>query len=308
MADANKPVRKPSFTVSNAMDTQWKGSLFDKLFPLRKSLFEKFPSANKGLAISGPGIKLGAGGNFSFVSNEKTDKVEYKESGMNFVARYKRDAKLFDVALKTNCPQYPAFNYLVKYEERKDGSQFILGGDFKTGGFEKNFKFNPLTLRAKASCLYSAPCMLYPDNKVNLAADSKFNLKQLNAADTSFNVGAAYTYKCLGTFAASYNHNGQLTLTAAKKMDNGFTFGIESVHACNSDPKKSPKQPLVVASIYEMDKTTAIKTKLNKDLQLNLAVKKEFNSNLTVVCGTAVNLQGNLFAPPTLGFKVTLKP
>jgi len=76
MAD-HKPQRKPSFNVSTSMDTLYKGSHFERLFPLRKTLFEKFPSANKGLAISGPGIKLGSEGNFSIVSNEKSEKVEF---------------------------------------------------------------------------------------------------------------------------------------------------------------------------------------------------------------------------------------
>lgn len=301
----NKPVRKPSFVVSNSLDNQWKGSYFEKLFPVRKTLFEKFPSANKGLAISGPGIKLGSDGNFSFVSNEKSEKVEYKKDGMNFTARYKKDAKLFDVSLLQKCSWCTNFNYLVKYEERKEASpHFVVGGDWKNGAFQGNAKINPVTLKFKSSYLYAAPCMFNEKNQFSVAADCKKNLKNLSMNDVFFNVGLAYKHACLGTFGLAYNDKGHMTVTAAKKMDN-ITLGIEGVHALKA---KQPAMPLCVAGIYELDKETHIKTKLNKDLVLNVALKKVLSGNVTVVAGTAFPLTGDLFNAPAFGFKVSLKP
>lgn len=311
MAD-NKPVRRPSFTVSKSMDTNFKGSLFDKLFPARKALFEKFPSANKGLAISGPGIKLGSDGNFSFVSNEKTEKVEYRnKDGTNFVARYKRDAKLFDVAFTQKCSAYKNFNYLLKYEERKAASpSFVVGGDFAKGKFRKTFKINPCTTKTKVSCLYDAPCMMDDKNKVAIAFDSKMFLNNLKALDQiSYNVGAVYHHHTLGSAALTYNNLNHLSLTYVKKMGDKLTVGTEFVQAIGSGGnRKAPAMPIVLATSYQVEKDLALKAKVNKDLQLNLALKKEFNSNLTVTAGTALHLQGNLLQCPTFGFKVALKP
>jgi len=302
----NKPVRRPSFTVSNSLDNQWKGSYFEKLFPVRKTLFEKFPSANKGLAISGPGIKLGGDGNFSFVSNEKSEKVEYKKDGMNFTARYKRDAKLFDVSLLNKCCWVKNFNYLVKYEERKQASpHFVVGGDWKNGALQANIKINPVTLKMKSSYFYSFPCLINDKNQISIAADKKVNLNKLTSMnDHFFNVGFAYKHACLGTYGIAYNDKGHVTVTAAKKINN-VTFGVEGVHALKD---KKPAMPICVASIYELDKDTHIKTKLNKDLVLNVAVKKVMSSNVTVVAGTAFPLAGDLFNAPSFGFKVSLKP
>lgn len=309
MAD-NKPVRKPSFVVSKSLDTNFKGSLFDKLFPARKTLFEKFPSSNKGLAISGPGIKLGSEGNFSFVSNEKTDKVEYKgKEGVNFSARFKRDAKLFDVSLVSKCSCYPQFNYLVKYEERKAASpSYVVGLDWKHGPFQKTFKINPVTTKMKCSSLYTADCKVDCKNKVAAAIDAKLFLNNIKAFDQiAYNVGFRYDHHNLGSACAAYNHLGNVTLTYLKKIDK-LTAGIEFSHNVSSNPNNGPTMPLVLSSIYQIDKETALKVKMNKDLQLNLAVKKEFNSNLVVTAGTALNLQGNLFQAPSFGFKVALKP
>jgi len=314
MAD-HKPVRKPSFGVSTSVDTQFKGSLYEKLLPARKALFEKFPSSNKGLAMSGPGLKFGGDGNFSFVSNEKSEKAEYKGKDMNFVARYKRDAKLFDVTLKQEIAtsMKPKFTYLLKYEERKqDAPSYVIGGDVVIcKGFQGNIKVNPVTTKLKTSWLYNGGCAWIPEG-LTLAADKKLFLNTPGFANlcakTQWNVGAAYSHK-LGTSAVSYNHKGHVTVTHLKAVDK-LSVGVEYTHQVPfalGEDTSAPTQPLVLAAIYQVDKTLALKGKVNKDLQLNLAVKKDFNSNFTVTAGTAIHLQGNVFKAPSFGFKVALK-
>lgn len=310
MAD-HKPVRKPSFGVSTSVDTQFKGSYFEKLLPARKALFEKFPSSNKGLAISGPGLKFGGEGNFSFVSNEKSEKAEYKGKDLNFVARYKKDAKLFDVTLKQEiATSYkPKFTYLLKYEERKqDAPSYVVGGDVLVcKGFQGNVKVNPVTTKLKSSWLYTGGCSWLPDG-LTLACDKKLFLNKLDPAQTQWNVGAAYAHK-LGTSAVAYNHKGHVTVTHLKAVDK-LSVGVEytqQVLPCLGADKSGVSQPLVLAASYQVDKTLAVKGKVNKDLQLNLAVKKDFNSNFTVTAGTALHLQGNVFQAPSFGFKVALK-
>jgi len=313
MAD-HKPQRKPSFNVSTSMDTLYKGSHFERLFPLRKTLFEKFPSANKGLAISGPGIKLGSEGNFSFVSNEKSEKVEYKGQDLFFVARYKRDAKLFDVTLKQaiETSLKPKFSYLLKYEERKqDAPSYVVGGDVEfCKGLNLNFKLNPVTTKGKISWLCSkGACKGMPEG-LSIACDKKFYLNKIAQPEHAlWNFGIAYDH-ALGTTAVSYNSKGHVTITQAKTKDKlsvGVEYTQQVMPALGAD-KTAPTQPVVLAAMYQVDKSLAVKGKLNKDLQLNLAVKKEFSNNLTVTAGTSLGLQGKNMQTPAFGFKVALKP
>lgn len=306
---SGKPQRKLSFCDSDSLKTNHKGSLFEKLFPLRKGLFEKFPSANKGLALSGPGIKVGDSGSFTFSCNEKTDKLDYKgDDGVNVCARYKKDAKLFDVSVTGKCCG-TGFSYLLKYEERGDAApHYIVGGEYKDKKHDLHttYKFNPLTTRAKISVLQEGGHFGLPSG-LRIAADTKLFLNQVAKPEhILFNIGAAYKNP-LGQTGVSYNQNGLLTLTHIKQIDD-FQVGFECVQAIHGPSKKTgPKMPLVVAANYQVDKTTLVRAKLNKDLFLNVGVKKDFSKNLCLTAGTSWELRNLSLQVPAFGFKVNMK-
>eukprot|EP00397_Hematodinium_sp_SG-2012_P043305 GEMP01048116.1.p1 GENE.GEMP01048116.1~~GEMP01048116.1.p1 ORF type:complete len:308 (+),score=61.88 GEMP01048116.1:76-999(+) len=303
--------RKPSFSDSDSLKINTKGSHFEKLFPLRKGLFEKFPSANKGLAFSGPGIKVGDGATFTFTSNEKSEKVDFRgKDGINFIARYKRDAKLFDVSLTGKCETMAGLSYLIKYEERKQAApHYVFGGTYvsRTTGLQHTFKYNPATTKAKASLLHAGGTCGIPKG-LRLAGDTELLLNEMCKPDhILFNVGLAYDNQ-LGQTGVSCNQNGEVTLTHVKQAyDKKLVLGAEVVQSiCGA--KKGPKMPMVVAASYQVDTTTLLRAKFNKDLMLNLGVKKDFSKNLSVSVGTSVALQDLSTQVPAFGFKVAMKP
>eukprot|EP00397_Hematodinium_sp_SG-2012_P010961 GEMP01011087.1.p1 GENE.GEMP01011087.1~~GEMP01011087.1.p1 ORF type:complete len:306 (+),score=95.86 GEMP01011087.1:72-989(+) len=300
--------RKPSFSDSDSLKTNLKNSLFEKLFPLRKGLFEKFPSANKGLAFSGPGIKLGSTGTFTFTTNETSDKVDFKDTnGVQVLARYKKDAKLFDVSLRGKCNNVEGLTYLVKYEERKENApHYVFGVDYfhKKSGFQNTMKVNPLTTKVKVSLLHPGGKCGIPEG-LRFAADSMVFLNQLSKPETiTFNVGVAYDNP-LGLTGVSYNHRGDLTLTHIKKLDD-VTLGVEVGQSVKGN-EKSPKMPLVAVASYQFDSNTVVRAKINKDLAVNLGIKRDFSKNLNVSLGTTVELQKPMLQAPAFGFKVTMK-
>eukprot|EP00397_Hematodinium_sp_SG-2012_P045586 GEMP01051242.1.p1 GENE.GEMP01051242.1~~GEMP01051242.1.p1 ORF type:complete len:326 (-),score=47.50 GEMP01051242.1:649-1578(-) len=304
--------RKLSFIDSDSLKTNTKGSLFEKLFPLRKGLFEKFPSANKGLAFSGPGINFGTNGTFTFVSSEKSDKVDYKgNDGLIFTARCKRDAKLFDLVLKGKCDFMDGLSYLVKYEERKEAApRYVIGGEFTCSktGFQETFKLDPLTTAAKISLLQVGGKCGIPEG-LRFAADTKLFLNQLSKPEhILFNVGLAYK-NSLGQTGVSYNQKSELTITCINQFCDGkLSAGVELGYSISGGDKKSPKMPLVVAASYQLDKTTLIRAKINKDFALNFGVRKDYSKNLSVTAGTMVDLSKTPTPQvPAFGFKVTMK-
>eukprot|EP00397_Hematodinium_sp_SG-2012_P043943 GEMP01048960.1.p1 GENE.GEMP01048960.1~~GEMP01048960.1.p1 ORF type:complete len:323 (+),score=74.09 GEMP01048960.1:38-1006(+) len=300
--------RKPSFSDSDSLKINLKGSLFEKLFPLRKELFEKYPSANKGLEFSGPGIAFTDGGSFTFTNNKKNDKVHFNPAkGLGFIARYKKDARLFDVALKGHCECVDGLSYLVKYEERKEASpHYVIGAEYTCGdtGLQGTVKLNPHTTKTKIAFLCPVGVCGIAQG-VRLAGDAKFFLNQLNnPKHIQFNCGFAYTSP-LGEYGASYNHKSEITYTYMKQW-NDFTVGIEAGQSSRRDGK-DPKIPLVAALSYRVDENTTLRSKLNNNFMLNLGVKKDFSKSLNVTVGTTVDLRKPVLQGPAFGFKVTMK-
>jgi len=309
-----------SFVDLDTMKPNMKGSFIEKLLPLRKGLFEKFPVASKGLAISGPGIKFGdaqgdvGNGHFSFTANEKSEKVEFtgnKKEGYHVAARFKRDANQFDVALRGKCND--TNNYLIKYEERQQKSPtYVLGWDMthKSTGAKSVIKVDPLTTRVKHSI--SLPGGNYGIPKdMRFAADYKLFMNDLSSGKgILYNVGVGYDTP-VGQVGIALNQKHEVTLTHIKRVDK-VQVGVELAHNVEQLMKgKSPSvPPFVVAASYDVDPSLTVRGKINHNMEVSLGVKKDFNKHVNISLGTAVqarNLQDVLMRPPAFGFKMTLK-
>lgn len=318
--ETNKPMtlsqRRPSFTDSDSLKCNVKTSLFEKLLPARKAIFDKIPSSNKGLSFSGPGIKLGDAGTFSFTTTEKLDKVEVKQDDTTLCARYKKDSRIFDVTASKQFSCMPGFTYLVKYEQRQKGSPaYVIGADYndKKKGVHATLKYNALTQAAKLSYLHEGGSMGVPKG-FRIAADSKCFLDKLasNPESILFNLGFSYENP-LGHTGIAYNQAGVVTVTHLKEVSPDLSVGLEVAQNIRGfvgkDVGKAPKMPIVVAANYKICKKTLLRAKLNKDLVLNLGVKKDFSPQFNVTAGTSFDLRNpaNALQPPTVGFKVSMK-
>jgi len=321
--ETNKPMtlkrRRPSFTESDSLKPNVKTSLFEKLLPGRKAIFDKIPSSNKGLAFSGPGIKLGDAGTFSFTTTEKVDKVEVKQDDTTLCARYKKDSRiqgLFDVSATKQFSCTPGFTYLLKYEQTHKGlPAFVIGADYsdKKKGVHATTKFNALTKAFKLSYLHEGGSMGVPKG-FRFAADSKCYLDKLasNPETISFNLGFSYENP-LGHTGIAYNEAGVVTVTHLKEVCPDLSVGLEVAQNIRGfvgkNVGKTPKMPIVLAANYKINKKTLLRAKLNKDLVLNLGVKKDFSPQFNVAAGTSFDLRNpaNALQPPTIGFKVSMK-
>lgn len=287
---------KPAtYTENNSLKETWKNSNFKNLFPERKSLLESYPAVNKGLVLPEPSIKFGSGA-YSFKTTDVVDKATFKAGTTEFIARYKKDSKKFDISIKEKYSS--GTSCLYKYENRGDNQpHYVMGVDFNKFGVLGNAKFNPFTGIFKCSGIYDGDkflqgCKIGGDLKANLPLEKT----------PQFNLGAVYR-SAAGTTGAAFNDKGELTVNHFIRVDKYLTAGVELVQNVAGG-----KQPgFALAAGYKLDPTLELRGRVNQKGELNAAFKKTLSKEINVEMGTVLDvmkLPEGAFQAPSFGFKV----
>lgn len=289
------------FAENGSTKELFKSSLFKNLWKDRKNVLDGFPGVNKGLAFPEPCLTLG-GSNYTFKTTDVVDKVTCKAGDKDFCARYKKDAKKFDITLKQNVGK--GLTALVKYEERGESTPGYVGGlDFQCMGkaLTGNVKFNLQTGTLKYSTLFDAGQYL---KGLSLAFESKSALADV-AAFKTFNAGGLFKHS-LGNTAFGLNHQGFLTLCHSYQVDKNLSAAVEVVQPLKD---AQPKNGFTAGVTYQLDSEHQVKARVNKNGQLNVCVKKDVSPQLNFLVATVVDLTApeKAMALPALGFKVVAK-
>lgn len=287
------------FAENDSTKELFKSSLFKGLWKNRKSVLDGFPGVHKGLAFPEPCLTLG-GSNYTFKTSEVVDKVACKHGDKDFTARYKKDSKKFDVTLRQSIGR--GMTGLVKYEERGESAPgYVFGLDWKCGAFMVgNTKFNLQTGTVKYSTLFDASDYL---KGLTLALEGKGPLADLPALKVpSYNLGGAYKH-ALGNTVFALNHRGFLTLSHHYQVDKSLSCAVELVQPLKD---AQPKNAFTAGVTYQVDAEHQLKARVNKNGQLNIAVKKDVSPSLNFLVATVVDLAApeKIMSCPALGFKV----
>lgn len=291
------------FTENDTTKELYKSSLFKGLWKNRKAVLDGFPGVHKGLAFPEPCLTLG-GSNYTFKTSEVVDKVACKHGDKDFVARYKKDSKKFDVSLRQNLGR--GLTGLLKYEERGEAQPgYVVGLDWKCGAFMVgNTKFNAQTGTVKYSTLFDATDYL---KGLTLAFEGKGPLADLPALKIpSYNLGGAYDHS-LGTSVFALNNKGHLTLSHHYQVDKSLSVAAEVVQPLKDGP--GPKNGFTAGVTYQLDSDHQLKARVNKNGQLNVAIKKDVSPQLNFIAAAVVDLAApeKMMCCPALGFKVVAK-
>jgi len=285
----------PTFTENDSVKETWKNSVFKNLFSDRKKLFDSYPNVNKGLVFSDPTIKFGSG-SYSFKTSDVVDKATYKHKDHEFQARYKKDAKKFDVSFR----QKMSNNYtaLFKYENRGGNeANYVIGCDFDQCGVLGNAKFNPFTGIFKTSAQYDLNKIV---DGVKVAGDLKIKTKFLDEKP-AFNVGMVYD-SGFGVSGLAFNHKGQLTANHYVKVDKNLSAAVEFVEPTNGGDRQ-----LAIAAGYKIDNEHEVRGRFNKKGELSMALKKDFSPQCSVQLGTVLDTTNPILKAPLIGFKLNAK-
>jgi len=297
-----KPSKPTAYTENNSTKECWKNSLYKNFFSDRKKLFDgkNYPVVGKGLQLSDPTIKFGSGA-YTFKTSDVVDKANWKAGKREFQARYKKDAKKFDISVKEELTD--GIVGLVKYENRGDANKphYVVGLDFSNKGLKANAKFNPFTGFFKASGIYDAGQIL---PGATIGGDLKTVLPASGAPQ--FNVGLLYKSQ-FGTTGAAFNHDGLITVNHVLQVDKNLSTGIEFVQPTKDAVPAA--NPLSLGASYKVDKDHEVKARLNKKGELSMALNKKFSPECDLTIGACVDASkpDGLFKPPSFGFKLNAK-
>lgn len=290
------------FAENDSTKELFKSSLFKNLWKDRKNVLDGFPGVHKGLAFPEPCLTLG-GSNYTFKTSDVVDKVSCKHGDKDFCARYKKDAKKFDITMKQSLGR--GMTGLIKYEERGESVPgYVAGLDFKCmGTLAGNVKFNAMTGTLKYSTLFDASDYL---KGLTLAVETKGPLADVpKLSFPQFNAGGAFKHS-LGNTVFGFNHKGFLTLSHYYQVDKSLSCAVEVVKPLSD---AQPKNAFTAGVTYQLDSEHQVKARVNKNGQLNVCVKKDVSPQLNFLVAAVFDLTApeKVMNVPALGFKVVAK-
>jgi hypothetical protein len=316
--------KKFNFTENNSSKELYKASLFKGLFAKKNGVLEGFPQVSKGLSFPDASLAIGGGANYTFKTSDVVDKLQCRTGDKEFVARYKKDTKKFDVSVHQAMPAFmdvfglkpegARSTLLLKYEECGTGApRIVAGGSYTHGDLQAHGKYNCATGKQKYSALLNGNAVGV--SGLMLGADMICNTQSLakgtstlaqTVADTKFNVGAAYNHN-MGTTGVAYSDAAIFTLNHFWQVDKDMCCGLELAHPMGS---AAPKMPMTVGVGYKLDSQHYLKARVNKNGECHVTVKKDVTPNCSIQIATAFDVAnaGDLASSvPALGFKVAVK-
>jgi len=131
--------------------------------------------------------------------------------------------------------------------------------------------------------------MIFRVDKFQVGYATKLNLTAYTLA--RYNLFLSYTEKDFGIVAEHVSRNktkielGKLLLAATYRRAGNDYIAKFSYRPHNTDPYR-----FKVGGVFSLNKDTTFRFKINNNTKLSLATKYRYNSNLTLVAGTQVNL------------------
>lgn len=299
------PLSKSKFQANDSVDGLYKTSLFKNLFKDRKLLMDGYPCGTKGLQFPDPTLKCGNVA-LSFKTNAVVDKMVSKFDNQEFIACYKKSTDKFDVSYKS---QYaPGLYGLLKYEERgSEAPHYVFGCDYVAGPLALNSKLNLGSGNFKASAMVCCDDIL---RSLKIAADCKVsecNSCQPDLRGTLFNLGASYSSTAGLTALAYSGAQKSLTLNHSLQLDKCKNGLFEVV--IGTDGTTNPKAAIGLG--WQVDREHQLRCRINDAAQVQVCVKKDFNSSVSILAACCVDLQSKglqtQLLKPSFGFKIVNK-
>jgi len=131
--------------------------------------------------------------------------------------------------------------------------------------------------------------VIFTYDRFQLGYVAKLNLLAYTVA--RYNVFAAYNEKDFSIFAEHHSKSktklelGKLILAAVYRKG-----GNDYVLKASYRPSKTEQFRFKLGTLFGLNKDTTLKAKINNNTKLTLSSKFKYNSNLTLVAGTQINL------------------
>lgn len=131
--------------------------------------------------------------------------------------------------------------------------------------------------------------MIFRVNQFQVGYAAKLNL-QANSL-SRYNFFAAYNEKDFGVVAEHVSRNktkveiGKLIIAATLRRG-----GNDYVMKTSYRPHKAEQLRLKLATVYNVNKNAVVRAKVNNNAKLTLGTRWRYNSNLSIVAGTQINL------------------
>lgn len=285
-------------------------SLFKGLFKQRNTLLldKTFPRAEKGLALPELSQKIGAA-TYSFKLTGDADKVSVKTKDSEWTAEYKKDAKNFDLTMKSKMME--GMSGMVKYEARGGAVTYTLGGACTVkppvvGDIDLDFEASPFSKSVIMSALWVSPFVA----GLTIAGDC--SMAKMDPSSLMFNAGALWKGP-LGSVNASFSNK---TSFATVSLFNdalpvkGLSVAGEYTMAVPGMKAGTPKCPLSMGLGYKIDPEHTVKARVNSDMGAQVMLEKELAKGSSILIGTAMNLKDPMAVMPwnaSFGIKLVCK-